>query len=79
MHCMKPNQLALELSKLSHDELAIVMDEWNNITFNERVSQVLGAVRELDLSKRETEQLIKKIQNIAWCSDERKQQKKEEK
>lgn len=69
-----PTQLAIALSKLSHDELAKVMDEWNNITFNERIGDVLEAVRNLELTKKETDLLVKKIQNIAWCSDERKQQ-----
>lgn len=75
---MNPTLLALELSKLSTEDLAIVMDEWTTLTFNERISPVLQAVRDLELSKRETEVLVQKISNIAWCSAERKQQQERE-
>lgn len=76
---MKPLQLALELRKLSTEELALVMEEWTNMTFNDRISPVLEAIRDLELSRRETDLLVQKINNIAWCNAERQQQEKEEK
>ena len=76
---MKPLQLALELRKLSTEELALVMEEWTNMTFNDRISPVLEAIRDLELSRRETELLVQKINNIAWCNAERQQQEEEEK
>jgi hypothetical protein len=64
-------QIATELAAMQPEELAILYEAWDEERFNKRVSPLISAFRDLELTTQETDKLIKRLKNIAWCEEQR--------
>lgn len=67
-------QIATELAEMQTEELAILYEAWEEARFNKKIQPVLTAFRKIELTANETDKLFKKLQNIAWCEEQRQQQ-----
>lgn len=67
-------QIATELAAMQPEELAKLYEAWEEERFNKRVQPVITAFRKVELTRDEADKLFKKLKNIAWCEEQRKQQ-----